>query len=475
MPRKSPPRPKKKTSAPLRAKAPAPPAPPPPHPSDIAAALTRFSTSPRFDFFRNLFVSEFTAARSKDSPVAGLTFGALEERLMDSGSLGDEVAALDSVDQHTLLRRIIELGGESTAPLPPPPETTPAEAPPPPRFAQIEKPVLSSVEAEKKLTEALAALRSSPRFSTVRLSRLGDFWDGSWPRAPFEEALTLQQVADMKVQAMLEKRSFGPAKIVHVIKAIERAIGSTPQASSTNRSDAAAPSRQPLHSSRSSPAPRWNVESERLPGHALATLRYLESFSESVDAERNPVVKLLSRLPETLTAREAAVSWFRQESDNDIVAGLMHMAPAAAADAYEAGNRKIRALFLDLAPSESRSWELALHGAGVTLKALLGVYPDGGAPRETLTAAAKMILGALGAKHPFVFGRTLGDYYTRAPEAAELILKRLISALPLADDQLRRELQILLPFMESAEVVSLISLHASFNERDSVWIKRGES
>jgi len=190
---------------------------------ELEEAVSRLAESPRFDFLKNLIVAEFTDSR-KATPLGGITFGDLRDRLRTTESLGEDIAQLSPADHQKLLKTISELGGlGAPEPSPSAPESQPLPAPErPPRS---EPPILSSVEAERRLTDAISALKSAPNFHLIKFSRLGDFWQEGWPRAPFEEALTLQQITEMKVAVMLEKRSFGPTKILNFVRALERAVG----------------------------------------------------------------------------------------------------------------------------------------------------------------------------------------------------------------------------------------------------------
>jgi hypothetical protein len=432
---------------------------------ELEEAVSRLSDSPRFDFLRNLIVAEFTASRKKTT-LQGVTLGELSERLRSNRSLGNEVRELSPEDQRSLLRSISELGG--IEPLPP-------HEPPPERQPRIhsDSPVLSSVEAERRLSDAITALKNSPRFHLLKLSRLGDFWEAGWPRAPFEEALTLQQIAEMKVAVMLEKRSFGGAKILHVVRALERAVGEphrgdAPPMISVVKSESPA---------QVTPAPQnapvfWHAGGAKLPAHAVAILKYIENLAAAPRQQRVLFGALIARLPEILTATEAAVVWFRQESDNDIVASLLHLSPAATSEHYAAANLKVAALFRETAPSESRSWLLALQSPGISLEELLGVYPEAELPPEAVAALARIVLGALGASHPLVFGESLERYYTLNPEGAELLIKRLIGSFPQSEDVVLREIKVVLPFMRFEDLQPRLLTHATFRERDRMWLPK---
>ncbi len=438
---------------------------------ELEEAVSRLAESPRFDFLKNLIVAEFTDSR-KAIPLEGLTFGDLSDRLRTTESLGDDIARLSPADHQKLLKTISDLGGLE-APQPPPtlPESAPRAAPE--RAPQPEAPILSSVEAERRLTDAISALKSAPNFHLIKFSRLGDFWQEGWQRAPFEEALTLQQITEMKVPVMLEKRSFGPTKIFNFVRAIERAVGGDRIPLVTN-GVAPIPAQSNIGAAPSAPhTPSfWTPPGVKLPAHATATLRYLENLAATTAGDAHPLARVLTRLPSVLTAPETAVAWLRQDSDNDIVASLMHLSPLATIDFLESANNKLTALFREVAPSESRSWLLALQSPGISLEELLSVYPATTLPAEASAALGRMILAALGATHPQIFGQKLNRYYTVTADAAELVINNIVRNLPQADEQVTKELRALAPFIDPEELRPLLLLRAMFNERARMWSKK---
>jgi hypothetical protein len=434
---------------------------------ELEEAIARLADSPRFDFLKNLIVAEFTAAR-KSPPLTGVTFGDLSDRLRDSKSLGEDIAMLTPEDHEQLLKTLSDLGAGPAAPLqpiPPPQETQ--------RPSSQDGPRLSSVEAEQRLTAAITALRNAPDFHRIKLFRLGDFWDEGWPRAPFEEALTLQQITEMKVAVMLEKRSFNGVKILNVVHALERASASvTPSKhidASTGLEEQARTNRQISVTPELTFADRTNT---KLPAHAVAALRYLETLIATHGNSEHPLARLLANLPATVTAPEIAVAWFRQDSTNDVVATALQLAPVITKELFASANTKIAKVFHEVAPREHRSWLLALQGPGITLDHLLSPYPAEPLPLEVNSGLGRIVLSALGATHPTIFGHTCERYYTKTGEAAELVVRRLLNALPLPAQQVTDELAALLPFFDAAEIRSLIAQHATFNEREQVWLRK---
>ena len=61
---------------------------------------------------------------------------------------------------------------------------------------------------------------------TRLLQKLGNFWDPTWPRAPFEEAFTLSQLVSIDLSTLQKKRSVGPSRMVLLTQAVERVLSS---------------------------------------------------------------------------------------------------------------------------------------------------------------------------------------------------------------------------------------------------------
>lgn len=89
---------------------------------------------------------------------------------------------------------------------------------------EIEQHRRSVLDMERELTEVLERLRASDCLKLIGDKTLSEFWDCSAVAAPFEQQLTLKQISQIKVSALLEKRSINPSKVEAMIAAIERAL-----------------------------------------------------------------------------------------------------------------------------------------------------------------------------------------------------------------------------------------------------------
>jgi hypothetical protein len=447
----------------------------------LAAALREFSRSPRYEILKHLLVGRYVAVEAATSPLHHTTFAALIERLDTEAVTETELEGLTPAEHDRLVSALTDLSRvtpeDSPPQLSPAAQTAPLEQSRPlGRSRHTEAPLLSSVQAERVLTDAIATLRASPHFPAIRFTRLGEFWQDDWARAPFEEALTLQQIAEMKVATLLEKRSLSQAKILHVVGAIEYAIGKSPGAASSNPSGetvpaAAAPEATvapTLHTK--TPPPTWaHTDLIELPPTATASLKYIQSLGVELREQRSPFGAVLAQIPATLSAAEAAVAWFRIESSHEVVAGLLRLPPDEVTRIDESARAKLSGLLSQLAPRERRYFEIALRHAAMPIEPLLHTLGGGNMDPADQSAVVRLLVTTLGAVHPVVHGRTLHRYYTLAPHAAEVILTSMVARLPRADEVVRRELAALLPFVPAKEAIALLETGAHFDTDAQEW------
>lgn len=83
---------------------------------------------------------------------------------------------------------------------------------------------ISSVAQEQILTQILLDLAAWPALSSVGHVTLGEVWTDSDTRAPFEEMITLKQLAKLSARSLLAKRSMTAEKIVAITNAVRRAM-----------------------------------------------------------------------------------------------------------------------------------------------------------------------------------------------------------------------------------------------------------
>ncbi len=174
---------------------------------ELSRALEAFVSSSRYGFLKSLQIGKLIGADAESlGSIAELTF----EGLLEMGT--EHLQALSMVQKRVLISTLFALGEGDFA------------AAPDALAVDSEGVVISSVQAENSLREQLQALQLHPHFAKNKLRKLGDFWDPTWPRAPFEEAFTLSQLVAIDLSTLQKKRAVLPTRIVLLTKAVERVI-----------------------------------------------------------------------------------------------------------------------------------------------------------------------------------------------------------------------------------------------------------
>jgi hypothetical protein len=177
--------------------------------AELSRALEAFGSSSRYGFLKSLQIGKLIGADADSlGEIAELTF----EGLIELGT--EHLHSLSMVQKRVLTSTLFALSeGDPTAPS---------------EFSAVDADgaVINSVQAEIALRERLQALQSHPQFAKNKLQKLGNFWDATWPRAPFEEAFTLSQLVSIDLSTLQKKRSVGPSRIVLLTKAVDRVLSS---------------------------------------------------------------------------------------------------------------------------------------------------------------------------------------------------------------------------------------------------------
>jgi hypothetical protein len=194
----------------------------------LSAALKDFARTNRYNFLKALQVGRFLQGEGESiGVVSELTF----EKLVELGS--PKIAKLRwlTPEQETRLVSLLralssaEADSNEVPPLIKPPSSTsrPAHSS---ASDDTEENMLSSVEVEQRLRQKLQELRSHSNFSSVAGIPLGKFWGDEWPRAPFEEAFTLDQLGTIDLSLLWKKRMMTTKRIDRMAQAVERALQS---------------------------------------------------------------------------------------------------------------------------------------------------------------------------------------------------------------------------------------------------------
>lgn len=149
---------------------------------------------------------------------------------------------------------------------------------------------LSSVAQEQLLTNTLNELAGWSRLAVTGNQPLGSFWVDNDVRAPFEELITLKQLAHMSVRSLLAKRSMTGAKIVAITNAVQRAM---------KDSERTAPNTKELPTS----SPVSNLSKGAQSGDSDLTQRLLAAALKELSPAQRAKVLMSVAMPEATSTR----------------------------------------------------------------------------------------------------------------------------------------------------------------------------
>lgn len=187
----------------------------------LKGALEVFSSSNRYGFLKALQVGRLIGEEESLGPVSDLTC----EKLVETGAIGVATRFKLSATQVERLAELITALGNGAAPGTPSVQvqTLSEISLQAPSLPQAER-MYNSAQAEIELRQRIDEVRAHPGFAQARSTPLGRFWDKEWASAPFEEALTLGQLADMDLAVLLKKRTTSSSRAHLVTQALERAL-----------------------------------------------------------------------------------------------------------------------------------------------------------------------------------------------------------------------------------------------------------
>ncbi len=190
----------------------------------LSEAIQAFAATPRYQFLRALQVGRFLNPDEEGiGVVSELTF----EKLVELGSAKiAKLRWLSEPQEARLISLLSALSDEIVTPNPlemlitPPPRPSPLSS----NYIPEEEEGLSSAEVENRLREILLQLSSHPQFKLVAHKPLSTFWSDDWPRAPFEEAMSLDQLCSMDLAVLWKKRTTTSRRIDRMARAAQAAL-----------------------------------------------------------------------------------------------------------------------------------------------------------------------------------------------------------------------------------------------------------
>lgn len=266
----------------------------------LKEALGVFSSSNRYGFLKALQIGRLIGEEAALNSISELTC----EKLVEIGAIGVATRFKLTAAQVERLAQLLTAlgnGGARGEPLPDRPSVAPTPA---------EPTYGNSVQVEQELKQRLEELRAHPGFSKLRSKTLGAFWENSWARAPFEEALTFGQLSDMDLALLFKKRTTSGNRAYAITQAIEKALQTVAPATKGVAARAVPPkvpvrqvSYVPVSSADGHP---WMSDgsSDQLAELQPATLALVECFIVSVSQPGLPA----GSLPEAMAPLAAMLS-----------------------------------------------------------------------------------------------------------------------------------------------------------------------
>jgi hypothetical protein len=385
---------------------------------ELSEALQHFAASPRFNFLKTLQVGRFIGSTPISLGILGeFTF----EKLVELGT--KKIAKLKWLnrEQESLLVTLLEAlsEGDSGELFCPPPPISPQirEAADDSGLPEHTEEILSSVQVEIDLRDRLQALKRHPDFETLRLRSLGYFWDPTWPRAPFEESFTLEQLTELDMSTLFRKRTMTSSRIRYMTKALDRALGRKEE-SPAPESTGAEPSIEPITShapptplmsshALTSNAPAWRgCATSPSPHESVVLESFLEACSKARESSR-PLERALSDLPGYLSGDEFLALLESKPLDARVCTAVRRWLGSPAVE------------------QATKPLAIMLQGPGVALPAIAELFVNESFRGAYALLAAHVVVRVLGAREVSVSNSVCKGVWSLNPDAVGFIVENL--------------------------------------------------
>ncbi len=305
---------------------------------------------------------------------------------------------------------------------------------------KVKLPVLSFSEAETQLGEVIEALKHATVLLENPNRKVGEFWDSSWPAAPFEETMTLKQVVESSAVHMLRKRSFAGQKVTAFIYALRSALKQESNAERRGGANSAIHHREERQASVSldeikggscsSVFPqqilfRWitdqltiTMQRDGVSDLYITALRYLESQKVAGVTSKKYLANLVGIIPDLMDPVEYLALWQScSVALNAEGGGSIRRAPVEA----ERIVRQVEAI----APDMLQSWRSSLTGPGVSEDLLFTPYLDTALDLMLQKSIGRVLLFAIGARPAVIKGNVLRGAWTLNEMAADMVFEAM--------------------------------------------------
>ena len=313
-------------------------------------------------------------------------------------------------------------------------------------------PSLSVFEAESMLIEAMERLRKSEKNSSIQDKLIGDYWQETWRRAPFEECLTFKQLASLNVDVLLKKRSFDTEKMIALSYAVRRGLdsensivpNSVPESSAQVKTKITEPSKQAWKS------PITDLSS-------TLTLFLLGFASEiSLLPTSHSFTKVGVAILNQISPLHFASLWFSHFLfSSETLLGLdIHTDPTK--KEFKATVQQISKIIYDESPELYLHWSTALTGPGASESTLLNAYTLKPFFESFVKDFGIILCKCLGAKRVIIKDTPLPHHWAFSPETADKIALAFAPGLSAKKPQALETLSLPFPFFDLEELLTHI-------------------
>ncbi len=414
-------------------------------------ALGKCLSSPGFPIIRNLRLDELLTEGTHAMDVFR------DRRISDLADAGIQglvrIEALEAGDIRALIDVLERFSVPFECACEDPAESAPVKK------SQREQPAgavrddgLLAIERSSIEMELSGKKHGLKRISSDLLSSkiLGDYWQEGWPRAPFEEALSFKQLADLDFETLIRKKTFDVHKMGSIIKAIDAFVSEhdVRKRARTSHSNLAERTFIP-------PAAPAAVEFENefpLPLITRNLVRYFEYQCSLYLNAAGPLKILFAHLPITLKAHEAALLALSVNDAPSLSRRLLGLNKEDFDNMLAGAQSKLRQLFERACPKVAAAWTAALSSPGIPEEHLFAPWFDEAFDEEFQRIVFRTIVRSLGAEHPVIADESFSDLWTTNPEAASVLAKSLVSGST-DEGKMRAKIAGLLPAFSLEQVM----------------------
>ncbi|MDC0357875.1 hypothetical protein OAO01_03595 [Oligoflexia bacterium] len=333
-------------------------------------------------------------------------------------------------------------------------------------------PVYSSVEAERLVAGVIERVKSSPLLKKISSTKLEEFWDTSIIRAPFIEMLTFRELSEMKVDALLKKRSFGDKKIYALLKAVDACLV---QADIEGGAKGIVEGASGVEAGAEAPAPiptadYWEPVTWVLPSYLKSLISTFEHQHSLCVRLSSPLARVMHAIPSTLRQEEFLVLWLAEEHAPELVSEMLGLNLDETTATMVIARERMVLLMQAHGQPLVDSWDTLLTAAGVPEGKLLKPFMDLEIDANLQCVIGRWMLVAMGAMRPEAYGHPFPGYWTKIEKGLKITIDSVLGVLPVSDDRLRTELSALLPLFNLDELLVIIRQNAYFSEEQDQWV-----